>query len=165
MKLEVVVAVGQVVLGGVLFVVGQDVAAETTGPGGRCARRGIDGDGHNELEIHGGPERAVCLFSAERIAALAAEGHPIAPGTAGENLTVEGLDWEAVTPGSRLQIGESVLLEVTRYTTPCTTIRGSFHDRNSNRIHQNTHPGWSRVYARVLEEGTVRPGDTVEIQA
>lgn len=125
---------------------------------------GIEGDGHNEPEIHGGPERAVCLFAAERIAALAAEGHPIAPGTTGENLTVEGLDWDAVTPGRRIRVGTTVLLEVTRYTTPCSTIRGSFHDRNSNRIHQNNHPGWSRVYARVLEEGVVRPDDTVEIE-
>jgi len=126
---------------------------------------GIEGDGHNEpLTVHGGPERAVCLFSAERIAALAAEGHPIAPGATGENITTEGIDWDTVTPGRQLRIGDEVVLEVTRYTTPCTTIRASFKDRDSNRIHQNLHPGWSRVYARVLSGGVIRPGDPIELE-
>lgn len=124
---------------------------------------GIEGDGHNEPDIHGGPERAVCLFAVERLESLAGEGHPIAPGTAGENITTRGIDWDAVVPGSRFRIGEAVLLEVTRYTTPCSTIRASFKDRDSNRIHQNPHPGWSRVYAKVIEAGTVRPGDRVEL--
>lgn len=125
---------------------------------------GIEGDGHNEPGIHGGPERAVCLFAAERIEGLVAEGHPIAPGTTGENVTTRGIDWDLVMPGTRVRVGEEVLLEVTRYTTPCSTIRASFKDRDSNRIHQNLQPGWSRVYARVLEEGVVRPGDQVEIE-
>jgi MOSC domain-containing protein YiiM len=133
-------------------------------PEARVLISGIEGDGHNEPAIHGGPERAVCLFSAERIAALAAEGHPIAPGTTGENITIEGIDWDTLLPGARLKIGASVALEVTRYTTPCTTIRGSFKDRDSNRIHQAVHPGWSRVYTKVLVEGAVRPGDQVEIE-
>lgn len=124
---------------------------------------GIVGDGHNEPEIHGGPERAVCLFAVERIEALAAEGHPIGPGSTGENITTRGIDWERVTPGSRLRLGADVLLEITRYTTPCTTIRGSFKDRDSNRIHHNLHPGWSRAYAKVLQPGTLRPGDAVEL--
>jgi MOSC domain-containing protein YiiM len=124
---------------------------------------GLDGDGHDYPDIHGGPERAVCLFSLERIQALAAEGHPIAPGTTGENVTIQGVDWEHVQPGTRLRLGPEVLLEVTRFTTPCTTIRGSFKDRDSNRIHENLHPGWSRAYARVLSPGTVRAGDPVEL--
>jgi MOSC domain-containing protein YiiM len=133
-------------------------------PEASVGENGLDGDGHNEpLTVHGGPERAVCLFAVERIAALAAEGHPIAPGTTGENITTEGVEWDAVTPGARFRIGESVLLEVTRYTTPCATIRASFRDRDSNRIHQNVHPGWSRVYARVIDPGVVRPGDAVEL--
>ena len=55
---------------------------------------GLAGDAQRDLEHHGGPDRALCLFSMELIRALQAEGHPIAPGHIGENLTVEGLDWE-----------------------------------------------------------------------
>ena len=124
---------------------------------------GIEGDAVANPDIHGGPERAVSLFSMERIEALAAEGHPIAPGTTGENLTLRGIDWEQVEPGAQLRLGEAVLLEITRYTTPCSTIRGSFRDHDSNRIHQNLHPGWSRAYAKVLSGGVIRPGDPVEL--
>src|SRR3712207_3923787 len=67
---------------------------------------GVGGDRQRDLRVHGGPFRAVCLFSLEVIERLRAEGHPIAPGTVGENVTVGGLDWTLVRPGVRLRIGE-----------------------------------------------------------
>jgi MOSC domain-containing protein YiiM len=124
---------------------------------------GLSNDQHRNMRAHGGPERALCLYSLERILALQAEGHPIFPGSVGENLTIRGLDWPAVAPGVRLQIGAEVVAEVTRYTTPCGNIVDSFSDRDSMRISQDTHPGWSRVYARVLRTGLVRVGDKVTI--
>ncbi len=124
---------------------------------------GIEGDAVANPDIHGGPERAVCLYSADRIDALVAEGHPISPGSTGENITIRGIDWDLVVPETRLRLGDEVVLEITRQTTPCTTIRGSFKDKDSNRIHQNLHPGWSRMYARVVTGGTVRPGAPVEV--
>jgi MOSC domain-containing protein YiiM len=130
---------------------------------------GVEGDAHRNLELHGGPERAVCLFSMEAIVGLRAEGHPIAPGAIGENVTVEGLDWSAVTPGAHLLLGHTVLLQVTRYTSPCRTIGPVFSDGRFIRVSQKHRPGWSRVYARVLVEGVIRPNDSVrlvdEIQA
>lgn len=126
--------------------------------------RGVAGDRQRNLKHHGGPDRALCLYALERIAALRREGHPILPGAAGENVTVEGLDWSRVTPGVRLRLGE-VVAEVTAYTTPCRTIRHAFADRNSNRIAQERHPGWSRVYARVVRDGVLRIGDPVELLA
>ena len=125
------------------------------------SENGVSGDTQTNLQHHGGPERAVVLYSLEVIRALQSEGHTIAPGTTGENLTVSGLDWPEVTPGCRLHVG-SVLLEVTKYTTPCVKIARSFVDGEFIRIGQAQHPGWSRVCARVLEPGLVRPGDTVE---
>lgn len=124
---------------------------------------GLAGDAHNDRANHGGAERAVCLFAAERLEALAAEGHPIGPGSAGENITTRGIDWDLVVPGARLRLGSDVLLEITRFTTPCKTNQAWFKDGDFNRMHQNLFPGWSRVYARVLEPGTVRPGDSVEL--
>src|SRR4030067_3548339 len=69
---------------------------------------GLVGDLQRNLDVHGGPERALCLYSLERILALQAEGHPIYPGSAGENLTLSGLDWSLVYPGVRLQLGSRV---------------------------------------------------------
>jgi MOSC domain-containing protein YiiM len=127
----------------------------------RVGPLGLDGDGHRDLRYHGGPERAVCLYAMEVIRALQAEGHPITPGAIGENVTVEGLDWDTVVPGRRLQLGGEVVLEVTRYTTPCANITGAFSDGDQARVSQKRHPGWSRVYARVLAPGTIRTGDPV----
>ena len=125
---------------------------------------GILGDGHNQsLAIHGGPERALCLYSLERIEALAEEGHPIFAGATGENVTLRGLDWDAVVPGVQLRLGPHVLLEVTRYTTPCGTNARWFVEGNFKRMHQSLHPGWSRVYARVVTGGLIRPGDAAEL--
>ena len=125
---------------------------------------GMEGDRQKNLKYHGGPDRALCLYSAERIEALRAEGHPIAPGTTGENLTISGLDWLRVAPGVRLRLGNDVLIEITSFADPCRTIRGSFIGGRSGRISQKAHPGWSRVYARVLVPGSVRVGDAVRIE-
>ena len=54
---------------------------------------GLEGDRQAHPQIHGGPERALCLYALERILELQAEGHPIYPGSIGENITVCGLDW------------------------------------------------------------------------
>lgn len=117
---------------------------------------GVAGDRQLDLRHHGGPDRAVCLFALERIEALAAEGHPIAPGTTGENLTIAGLDWDRVGVGDRLAVGDDVLLEITGPAPPCNTIAGSFKGGEFKRISAKLHPGWSRLYARVLREGVVR---------
>ena len=124
---------------------------------------GVEGDRQASTEFHGGPERALCLFSLERIEALQAEGHQIVPGGAGENITITGLDWDAVAPGARMRLGHSVLIEITRYTAPCTKIQANFSGGDFNRINQKTNPGWSRAYAKVIEGGPLLPGDTVEL--
>lgn len=126
---------------------------------------GLDGDGVNHPKVHGGPERAVCLWSLERILALQAEGHPVFPGAAGENVTVAGLDWSTLGPGSMLDLGEDVRLEVTTFTTPCNTIAAYFAERQFKRISQERHPGWSRLYARVLQPGTLRVSDVVSVES
>lgn len=129
----------------------------------KVSQLGLQGDAQNDKKNHGGPEKAVCVYSLERIHALQAEGHPIEVGAVGENVTVEGIDWELVVPGVRIRLGEEVLLEVTDFTDPCKTIRESFIDGRFVRISEKVHPGWSRVYARVLSEGGIRFGDPVEL--
>ncbi len=121
---------------------------------------GVLGDRQLDLEYHGGPQRAVCLFAVERIDALAREGHPITPGSTGENLTLSGVDWSTIRVGSRLQIGAAVI-EITGPAPPCKTIADSFVDGEFVRISAKLHPHWSRLYAAVIQEGEVRAGDSV----
>jgi MOSC domain-containing protein YiiM len=131
----------------------------------KVSRSGLLGDAQNDTKHHGGPERAVCVYSLEKIRSLQEEGHPINVGTAGENLTLEGLDWDLVVPGTRLRVGDEVVLEVASFTNPCKTIKASFIDQRFVRIAQKFHPGWSRVYARVLAEGEIHCGDIVELES
>jgi MOSC domain-containing protein YiiM len=121
---------------------------------------GIEGDRQRNSRIHGGPHRAVCMYSLEVIEALRAEGHPIAAGSAGENITIAGLDWFSLKPGDRLHIGV-VQLELLTYTAPCIHNARWFLKGDFRRISQTTYPGWSRMYARVLTGGLIRSGDTV----
>jgi MOSC domain-containing protein YiiM len=130
-------------------------------PSTRLLQGGVEGDKQRDLRYHGGPERAVCLFSLERLRALADEGHPAGPGSLGENLTLEGLDWSAVKPGVQLEVGEA-LIQITSHTTPCQNLKASFKDGDFTRVSEKRHPGWSRMYARVLREGAVREGDWVK---
>ena len=123
--------------------------------------QGIAGDRQRNLKVHGGPDRAVCLFSRERIEQLQDEGHPIDSGSSGENLTMAGLEWDRIQPGVRLSVGPDVQLEVMSYTVPCSHNAPWFRDGDYHRISQKKNPGWSRVYAKVLREGLVRPGDAV----
>ncbi len=124
---------------------------------------GLEGDRQRDKRYHGGPERALCLYALERIVELQAEGHPIFPGSVGENVTVTGLDWAALKPGARLALGEEVVVELSSYTTPCRNIAGSFLDGSFGRIHQKTHPGDSRLYARVLQTGRLAVGQPVRL--
>jgi MOSC domain-containing protein YiiM len=123
---------------------------------------GIAGDGHHDKIHHGGRDQALCIYSIERIEALRAEGHPVQPGSMGENLTLQGLDTAELKPGDRLAIGE-IEVELTGYASPCRTISESFLDRGFSRVLQEGHPGDSRLYARVLRRGTLRPGDAVSV--
>ena len=125
-------------------------------------RNGLEGDRQRDLENHSGPERAVSVYSMELIEALRAEGHPISPGTIGENLTLAGLSWKDMRPAVRIEVGE-VVLELASYAAPCRIIEDSFSEHRVARVSEKVHPGWSRLYARVLKEGTLRVGDRVRM--
>ncbi|NET30625.1 MAG: MOSC domain-containing protein [Cyanothece sp. SIO1E1] len=122
---------------------------------------GLVGDRQATPNIHGGPERAVCLWAQEVIDSLQQAGHPIAAGSAGENVTISGLDWIQITPGVKLKLGTNVLLEITSYAAPCRKNARWFTDRRYSRITHKKHPGMSRVYARVITGGMIRLGDGV----
>jgi MOSC domain-containing protein YiiM len=123
---------------------------------------GMEGDWQEDRKHHGGPTRALCLFSLEQILTLQAEGHPIFPGSTGENVTISGLEWVTLKIGTKLRLGEAEI-ELTSFASPCDTIKESFSDERSVRISNKVNPGWSRLYARVLKEGNLKVGDQVEV--
>ena len=96
---------------------------------------------------------------------MASTRDAIVPGAAGENLTLAGLEWGEINPGTRLMIGDEVELEITEYTRPCKTIASCFAGNDFTRLSQTGHPGWARVYAKVLSTGIVRRGDNATVTA
>ena len=123
---------------------------------------GVEGDKQNDLRYHGGPDRAVSIYSSEIIRSLQSEGHPIGPGSSGENITIGGLDWGEIGPGKIMQIGRA-RIEITTPAAPCATIRECFLNEEFSRVSEKRNPGWSRWYARVLDEARVSPNDRVVI--
>jgi MOSC domain-containing protein YiiM len=124
--------------------------------------RGVVGDRQASRTHHGRPWQALCLWSTEVIAGFRSEGHPIAPGLAGENVTVTGLPWAEVRPGVRLRVGE-VLCCVSSYAIPCKQNTGWFKDGDFMVMHHDRGPV-SRVYATVLEPGRIRVGDAAVLE-
>jgi len=128
----------------------------------RVTVTGMDGDRQRNLKHHGGPDRALCLYSADLIDQLRQEGHPIFAGSIGENVTIAGLDWQLLVPGAAVAIGP-IEVELTAFAVPCRNIRPSFKWGRSSRVSPRTHPGEARLYARVRTEGIVTVGDPVSI--
>ena len=124
--------------------------------------RGVEGDRQATRVHHGRPWQALCLWSHEVIDTLHAQGHPIAPGLAGENITVAHVAWADVRPGVRLQVGD-VLCEVSAYALPCFQNRAWFKEGDFDTMHHERGPV-SRVYATVLQPGGITVGDTVTLE-
>lgn len=129
---------------------------------GTVTTLGIEGDKQRNRRFHGGPERALCLYSQEVMTQLQSEGHPIAPGSTGENVLIEGVDWALVKKDAQLKMGE-VVVQITCPTTPCKNIAASFTNGDFMRVHHKKAPDDSRVYVRVLVEGELRVGDEVTL--
>lgn len=85
-------------------------------------REGLAGDTVAHPRRHGGPEQAVCLFSVENYRRLEALGLPrLSPGALAENLTLQGLDLQALEVGDVLAVGGAVI-QISRVRTPCRTL-------------------------------------------
>lgn len=124
-------------------------------------RLGLVGDEQADTKNHGGPEQAVYAYAAEDLATWAERlGRTLAPGSFGENLTLSGVDVTEARIGERWRIG-TVLLEVGDVRTPCLKFQTWLQQpRWIRRFTAESRPG---AYLRVLEEGTLRAGDAVEV--
>ena len=112
---------------------------------------GIIGDSCNNKKHHGGPMKAICVLENELLLKLQSEGHPIQPGTTGENILIEGYNLEI---GKIFDVGE-VKLEVVSDATPCWKIADSFTDGDYTRMSNEKHANDTRWYCKVLNPGEI----------
>lgn len=153
---------------------GRAVAAEWAGAVGRTAidkrpvagpvrvgRLGLDGDEQADQANHGGTEQALYAYAREDLDWWAGElGRDLPGGAFGENIVTRGMDLTGALIGERWRIGSAVV-QITSCRIPCGTFRQWTGERGwVRRFAQAGRPG---AYLRVLEEGSVRPGDTVTV--
>ncbi len=113
---------------------------------------GLEGDAHAEGGI-----RQVSLLSVDSINKMVAAGAKVVPGDFAENLTVEGLEVMTLPVGTRLKVGDAVELEITQIGKTChkgCAIRELVGDCVMPK---------EGVFARVLTEGVIKVGDTIEV--
>ncbi|MEU4360925.1 MOSC domain-containing protein [Promicromonospora sp. NPDC023987] len=122
---------------------------------------GLYADIQADRKDHGGPDQAVYAYAQEDADFWSAElDRPVPPGLFGENLRVRGLDVNGAVIGERWRIG-STLLEVTQPRVPCQTFgRRLGEQRWVRRFTQANRTG---AYLRVIENGEIGAGDTVEL--
>src|SRR5690606_25229495 len=115
---------------------------------------GAIGDGPATRAHHRRPRQAPCRWSAAGSDALEAGGPPIAPGAAGEDVTIAGIDWATLRAGTIIDIG-SVRCQLSAPSTPCAKNRRWFRNGAIDRMDHDRNPGSSRWYATVLHPGTI----------
>ena len=114
---------------------------------------GLVGDAHADCCTH----RQVSLLAIESINKMRSKGFNIGPGDFAENLTTEGIDLVPVPVGTRLSIGQEVVLEVTQIGKKCHTGCAIYR-----QIGKCVMPK-EGIFARVVRGGVVRAGDELKI--
>jgi MOSC domain-containing protein YiiM len=123
---------------------------------------GLEGDKQADLKVHGGVDKAVYAYASENYEYWKSRFPKMDMpwGTFGENLTTEGLLEKDVHVGDRLQIGSSVVLEVTKPRFPCSKLAMRF--RTDKMIKLFLDSELSGFYLRVLAEGKIQAGDKIK---
>ncbi|MBI2836575.1 MAG: MOSC domain-containing protein [Chloroflexi bacterium] len=101
--------------------------------------------------------RQISLMSIESINRMRSQGYEVIPGSFAENLTTEGIELVSLPIGTKLGVGENVLLEVTQIGKECHTGCAIF-----KQVGKCIMPK-EGVFARVVRGGRVKPGDEIRV--
>ncbi|HSL74338.1 MAG TPA: MOSC domain-containing protein [Ilumatobacteraceae bacterium] len=111
--------------------------------------------------------RQVHLIGRELFTTLAAAGHEVGPGDLGENVTTGGIDLHELPVGSILRLGETALVALTGLRNPCGQIE-AFQTGLLQHVRARAEDGAvirrAGVMGVVVHGGTVRVGDTIEVE-
>jgi len=129
----------------------------------KVRRLNLDGDRQADLTVHGGFHKAVYAYPSEHYPYCREElpGMDLPLGMFGENLTTEGLLETGIHIGDRFRIGSAVL-EVTQPRMPCYKLALKF--QRADMIKRFWKSGRSGFYFRVVEEGELQAGDSIELE-
>jgi MOSC domain-containing protein YiiM len=137
---------------------------------------GVEGDAHFGATVkhrhsiqknpHAPNLRQVHLIDAERLEEFARDGFDVQPGEMGENVTVRGVNLLDLPQGTKLQLGERVLIEITGLRKPCSLIdkfkTGLLAETISRR--EDGRVLWKAgVMSVVLRGGDIHTGDAITV--
>ena len=123
--------------------------------------QGFEGDGQADRRHHGGPDKAVCLYSFDHYPYWAEKlGREMAPGSFSENLTVSGIRETEVCVGDVFRAGEATV-QVSMPRTPCSKLAAKNGEPRLAKWVSDA--GYTGFYMRVLQPGTVEAGDAFEL--
>ena len=125
-------------------------------------KSGCLGDKQNDLKHHGGINKAVCILQNCIIEELQRKGHPITPGSTGENILIDGCKIGEIGPGTIINF-EDLVIEITQDAPPCKTISESFKESQFNLISHKKYPNYTRWYGKVLQEGNITVDEKFEL--
>jgi MOSC domain-containing protein YiiM len=125
-------------------------------PSARVTVAGVEGDWQRNRKYHGGPGRAICLYSSELYDWLKEQGFILEWGSLGENFTTAGIDLYELAPTQQLEIGQCVI-EITAVREPCRSL--SKWDSRLKKVIEG-RSGW---VAKVIREGRVAQGDAIRL--
>lgn len=111
---------------------------------------GLEGDAHA-----GDWHRQISLLAQESIDKIRAKGLDVTPGDFAENITTTGLVLEKLPVGTRLQIGDQALVEITQIGKECHNRCAIFHQVGDCVMPREG------VFARILSGGPIQPGDAI----
>jgi MOSC domain-containing protein YiiM len=113
---------------------------------------GVVGDAHADSTTH----RQVSLLAIESIAKMRDKGFDLKPGDFAENITTRGIDLVSLPIGTRIRVGDRVILEITQIGKEChaaCAIRQQVGDCIMPR---------EGIFARVVRGGCIKPGDAIK---
>jgi len=120
---------------------------------------GLEGDAQANLEDHGGPEKAVCVYPLEHYRYWAARlGRELGPGAFGENFSTEKTLEPDVWIGDVYRVG-SATVQVSQPRQPCFKLAARHGVKELALWAQEA--GFTGFYLRCLESGEVRAGDDI----
>jgi MOSC domain-containing protein YiiM len=114
---------------------------------------GLEGDAHADSTWH----RQVSLLASESIDKMRRQGYKVGPGDFAENLTCEGIDLVALPIGTRISVGNEIILEISQIGKECHTGCAVFLQTGKCIMPKEG------VFARVIQGGMVAAGDEIKI--
>ncbi len=117
----------------------------------------IENHGFKDDAHAGDWHRQVSLLAMESIEKIRAKGLDVGPGDFAENITTRGIDLVNLPIGTRLKVGEEVLMEVTQIGKECHTRCAIYYQAGDCVMPREG------IFTKVLKGGRVKKSDPIVV--